>query len=149
MDDALDEALLFGYDADKVKRLAEVEALLADGVTPILDGFTARNGRTYKGQIEVKDRYQGKGIASTHEWVIYDIELDNQPDARYWPNKTTLRESTEHRCAAKTRFAPCGNWGGGIYSARDRSKSPLRPPVFLISPTASTHMPRSMALHMS
>ena len=30
-----------------------VEALLKDGRTPVLDGFTARNGRTYRGTLEV------------------------------------------------------------------------------------------------
>jgi len=44
-----------------------VQALLADGVTPILDGFTARNGRTYKGQIEV-DRDEWKLKVRSAGW---------------------------------------------------------------------------------
>ena len=44
-----------------------VRALLANGVTPVLDGFTARNGRTYRGQIEV-DRDEWKLKVQSVGW---------------------------------------------------------------------------------
>jgi DNA topoisomerase-3 len=46
---------------------AAVEALLKDGRTGVLDGFTARNGRTYRGSIEV-DREQWKLSVSSEGW---------------------------------------------------------------------------------
>jgi len=46
---------------------AAVEALLRDGQTGVLDGFTARNGRTYRGRIEV-DRDQWKLAVSSEGW---------------------------------------------------------------------------------
>jgi hypothetical protein len=44
-----------------------VRALLADGQTPILDGFTARNGRTYRGYIEL-DRDEWKLKVRSAGW---------------------------------------------------------------------------------
>ena len=46
---------------------AAVEALLRDGHTGVLDGFTARNGRTYRGSIEV-DREQWKLSVNSEGW---------------------------------------------------------------------------------
>jgi DNA topoisomerase-3 len=44
-----------------------VEALLRDGHTGALDGFTARNGRTYRGSIEI-DRDQWKLAVHSEGW---------------------------------------------------------------------------------
>ncbi len=46
---------------------AAVEALLRDGHTGVLDGFTARNGRTYRGSIEI-DREQWKLSVHSEGW---------------------------------------------------------------------------------
>lgn len=46
---------------------AAVEALLRDGHTGVLDGFTARNGRTYRGSIEI-DREQWKLSVNSEGW---------------------------------------------------------------------------------
>jgi DNA topoisomerase-3 len=44
-----------------------VEALLKDGHTGVLDGFTARNGRTYRGRIEI-DRDEWKLRVNSEGW---------------------------------------------------------------------------------
>lgn len=44
-----------------------VEALLKDGQTGVLDGFTARNGRTYRGRIEL-DRDEWKLRVNSEGW---------------------------------------------------------------------------------
>jgi DNA topoisomerase-3 len=46
---------------------AAVEALLRDGHTGVLDGFIARNGRTYRGSIEI-DRDQWKLTVNSEGW---------------------------------------------------------------------------------
>jgi DNA topoisomerase-3 len=46
---------------------AAVEALLRDGHTGVLDGFTARNGRTYRGSIEI-DRDEWKLRVNSEGW---------------------------------------------------------------------------------
>ena len=46
---------------------AAVKALLKDGVTPVLDGFAARNGRTYKGIAEI-DREEWKVVVRSQGW---------------------------------------------------------------------------------
>lgn len=60
-----------------------VRALIADGQTPILDGFTARSGRTYKGYIEVereewklKVRSAGWNDESASDIPEYDVDTD-------------------------------------------------------------------------
>ncbi|MEE2664403.1 MAG: DNA topoisomerase [Myxococcota bacterium] len=61
-----------------------VRALLADGVTRILDGFTARSGRTYRGQIEV-DRDEWKLKVRSAGWNeeaasdIPEYDIDERP----------------------------------------------------------------------
>jgi len=54
-----------------------VRALCKDGVTPVLDGFTARNGRTYRGQIEV-DREEWKLVVRSIGWN--DEATDDTPE---------------------------------------------------------------------
>ena len=67
-----------------------VSALLRDGKTGTLDGFTARNGRTYKGFIEV-DREEWKLVVKSlgynegegvSELVEYDVNPDRWVHAR-------------------------------------------------------------------
>ena len=61
-----------------------VEALLRDGVTPVLDGFTARNGRTYKGTIDI-DRDEWKLKTHSVEWnedatsELPEYDVDDKP----------------------------------------------------------------------
>ncbi|MCZ6782120.1 MAG: DNA topoisomerase [Proteobacteria bacterium] len=63
-----------------------VRALLRDGVTPTLDGFTARNGRTYKGHIEI-DRESWKLVVRSEGWNeesasdIPEYEVNTDPVA--------------------------------------------------------------------
>jgi DNA topoisomerase-3 len=60
-----------------------VKALIQDGQTPMLDGFTARSGRTYKGHIELdreewklKVRSAGWNEESASDIPEYDINSD-------------------------------------------------------------------------
>ena len=56
---------------------AAVEALLRDGHTGVLDGFIARNARTYRGSIEV-DRDQWKLTVVSEGWN--EEEASDQPE---------------------------------------------------------------------
>jgi DNA topoisomerase-3 len=66
---------------------AAVAALLKEGRTPVLDGFTARDGRTYKGVLEV-DREQWKVVVRSEGWSGEassdqpEYEVDPTPLAR-------------------------------------------------------------------
>ena len=61
-----------------------VRALLKDGKTGILDGFTARNGRTYRGTIEV-DTDEWKLVVHSEGWnedggyQLPEYEVDPDP----------------------------------------------------------------------
>ncbi|MCP5071660.1 MAG: DNA topoisomerase III, partial [bacterium] len=63
---------------------AAAQALLKDGQTGILDGFTARSGRTYKGRLEL-DRDEGKVKVISEGWNdesasdIPEYEVDTEP----------------------------------------------------------------------
>ena len=64
-----------------------VRALLRDGTSPVLDGFTARNGRTYKGVLEI-DREEWKLVVRSQGWNEEgtsdqpEYEVDTDPLAR-------------------------------------------------------------------
>jgi len=66
---------------------AAVEALLRDGHTGVLDGFIARNGRTYRGSIEI-DREQWKLTVNSEGWNEEaasdqpEYEVDTEPLGR-------------------------------------------------------------------
>ena len=100
-----------------------VEALLADGVTPILDGFTARNGRTYKGQIEV-DREELTGRIDLVGDVNGDVnvELSSEEGAMVLAARSArldlapdpdLPDDTKLWAALQTVSG--GTWGGCVY----------------------------------
>jgi DNA topoisomerase-3 len=61
-----------------------VRTLLAKGVTPTLDGFTARNGRTYRGHIEI-DRDEWKLVVRSEGWNeesasdVPEYEVNTEP----------------------------------------------------------------------
>lgn len=61
-----------------------VRALIKDGKTPILDGFTARNGRTYRGTIEL-DTEEWKLIVQSEGWnedggyQLPEYEMNTEP----------------------------------------------------------------------
>jgi DNA topoisomerase-3 len=61
-----------------------VTALIRDGRTPILDGFTARNGRTYKGTIELdtdewKLKVQSEGWNEDGGYQLPEYDVDPAP----------------------------------------------------------------------
>jgi DNA topoisomerase-3 len=61
-----------------------VTALIRDGRTPILDGFTARNGRTYKGTIELdtdewKLKVQSEGWNEDGGYQLPEYDVDPEP----------------------------------------------------------------------
>ena len=82
-----------------------VRALLAEGVTPILDGFTSRNGRTYKGQIEV-DREEWKLTVRSAGWneesasdtPEYDIDERPLGDCPAGCGSKVIETATEYSC---------------------------------------------------
>jgi DNA topoisomerase-3 len=82
-----------------------VRALLADGVTPILDGFTARSGRTYKGQIEVdrdewklKVRSAGWNEEAASDTPEYDIDERPLGDCPLGCGSKVVETATEYSC---------------------------------------------------
>ena len=61
-----------------------IRALLTDGRTPELDGFTARNGRTYRGVVEVdteewKLRVTGQGWNDDGGYQMPEYEVEPEP----------------------------------------------------------------------
>jgi DNA topoisomerase-3 len=69
---------------------AAVEALLRDGHTGVLDGFTARNGRTYRGSIEI-DR---------DEWKVNTEPLGRCPICEEFD---VVETSTQFVCAERLK----------------------------------------------
>ncbi len=63
---------------------ASAQTLLREGHTGVLDGFTARNGRTYRGHLEL-DREEGKVKVVSEGWNeesasdVPEYEVDTQP----------------------------------------------------------------------
>ncbi len=86
------------------------QAILKNGQTPILDGFTARNGRTYKGRLEL-DRDEGKVKVVSEGWNdesttdIPEYEINEEPlgSCPVCKDETVIETSTQYIC--KTRLA--------------------------------------------
>ena len=84
---------------------AAAQALLKDGQTGILDGFTARNGRTYKGRL-VLDRDEGKVKVISEGWNeesasdIPEYEVNTEPVGRCPCNEDCeiIETSTQYIC---------------------------------------------------
>ena len=87
-----------------------VRALLRDGKTAVLDGFTARNGRTYKGVIEV-DREEWKLVVRSAGWNEEgtsdqpEYEVDTDPVARcpICEEEDVVETPTQFVCAARLK----------------------------------------------
>jgi DNA topoisomerase-3 len=89
---------------------AAVEALLRDGHTGVLDGFTARNGRTYRGSIEI-DRDQWKLTVNSEGWNEEaasdqpEYEVDTEPLGRcpICEEFDVVETSTQFVCAERLK----------------------------------------------
>lgn len=82
-----------------------MRALLQNGVTPILDGFTARNGRTYRGQIEVdRDEWKlkvqsiGWNDEATNDTPEYDIDERPLGTCPVGCKRDVVETATEYTC---------------------------------------------------
>ncbi len=82
-----------------------VRALLAYGQTPILDGFTARSGRTYKGHIEInreewklKVRSAGWNEESASDIPEYEINTDPLGPCPLDCGFQAVETATEYSC---------------------------------------------------
>ncbi|MFQ5418097.1 MAG: DNA topoisomerase, partial [Myxococcota bacterium] len=86
-----------------------VRSLLADGHTGVLDGFTARNGRTYKGTIEIDHEEwklrvsslgwnEGEGVSETPE---YEVDPDPLGACGCEPASEVVETPTHFICRRK------------------------------------------------
>jgi hypothetical protein len=86
---------------------------LRDGKTGTLDGFTARNGRTYKGFIEVdRDEWklmvrslgynEGEGVS---DQVDYDVNTDPLGRCPFEEDCSIIESSTQFACERKLKEA--------------------------------------------
>ena len=86
------------------------QAILKDGQTPILDGFTARNGRTYKGRLEL-DRDEGKLKVVSEGWNeestsdIPEYEINAEPVATCpsCKQEQVIETATQYICPTRLR----------------------------------------------
>jgi DNA topoisomerase-3 len=89
-----------------------VKALLRDGKTGTLDGFTARNGRTYKGFIEV-DREEWKLVVKSlgynegegvSELVEYEVNPDPLGPCPFGEGCSIVESTTQYICERQLKF---------------------------------------------
>jgi hypothetical protein len=85
-----------------------VRILLKDGQTPVLDGFMARNGRTYKGHIEIdrdewklKVRSDGWNEESASDVPEYDVNPDPLGPCPTGCGSDVIETATEFSCAGR------------------------------------------------
>jgi DNA topoisomerase-3 len=89
---------------------AAVEALLRDGHTGVLDGFTARNGRTYRGSIEV-DRDEWKLTVNSEGWneeaasdqPEYDVNTEPLGRCPICEEFDVVETATQFSCAERLK----------------------------------------------
>ena len=85
-----------------------IEVLLKEGKTPELDGFTARNGRTYRGYLEI-DHEESKLVVRSAGWneesasEIPEYEVDEEPltGCPTCKKAQVVETSTQFICADK------------------------------------------------
>ena len=82
-----------------------VRALLKDGETPVLDGFTARNGRTYRAHIEInreewklKVRSAGWDGDSASDIPEYEVNTAPLGPCPTDPSHQVIETATEYAC---------------------------------------------------
>lgn len=82
-----------------------VKALLKDGKTGTLDGFTARSGRTYKGHIEIekeewklKVRSEGWNEESVSDIPEYEVNTDAVAKCPVCKERDVIETPTEFSC---------------------------------------------------
>jgi DNA topoisomerase-3 len=89
-----------------------VRALLRDGKTGTLDGFTARNGRTYKGFIEV-DREEWKLVVKSlgynegegvSELVEYEVNPDPLGPCPFGEGCSVVESTTQYICERQLKI---------------------------------------------
>ena len=89
-----------------------VSALLRDGKTGTLDGFTSRNGRTYKGFIEI-NREEWKLVVKSlgynegedvSELVEYEVNSDPLGRCPFEEECTVVESSTQYLCARQLKI---------------------------------------------
>jgi DNA topoisomerase-3 len=89
-----------------------VVALLRDGKTGVLDGFTARNGRTYKGAIEIdRDEWklvvrslgynEGEGVSDV---VEYEVNPDPLGRCPFGEDCSVVETTTQYLCARQFKL---------------------------------------------
>ncbi len=108
-----------------------VRALLKDGKTGVLDGFTARNGRTYKGVMEV-DREEWKVVVRSAGWNEEgtsdqpEYDVDTEPLARcpICDEHDVVETPTQFVCAERLKEEQEQEAAGG-----PRKKGEKRPKV--------------------
>jgi len=108
-----------------------VETLLKEGRTPELDGFTARNGRTYRGVLEI-DAEQGKAVVRPAGWneesasEIPEYEVDEEPlgTCPVCRNAQVVETPTQFICADKLREET--EWERLRAEAKKRGEKPPR-----------------------
>jgi DNA topoisomerase-3 len=87
-----------------------IEALLKEGRTPELDGFTARNGRTYRGYLEIDEeesklvvRSSGWNEESTSEIPEYEVNEEPLATCPACKKAQVVETSTQFICADKLK----------------------------------------------
>ena len=128
-----------------------VEALLADGVTPILDGFTARNGRTYKGQIEVdreewklKVRSAGWNEEAASDTPEYEVDERALGDCPLGCGRKIIETPTEFSCEERLEAerALAAAKAAEAKMTEDERKAAVNPPTTATPPAPRGGPPR-------
>ena len=114
-----------------------VRALIKDGKTPVLDGFTARNGRTYRGTIELdteewKLRVQSEGWNEDGGYVLPEYEMDPEPlgPCPFGGSECQVVETPTHfLCTTQLAFETAQTaWRVARKEAREKGeKQPTKP----------------------
>jgi DNA topoisomerase-3 len=92
-----------------------VRALLRDGRTPVIDGFTARSGRTYRGTIEIdrekwnlrvrSEGWSEEGVSDTPE---YDVDPEPLGRCPFDEDCNVVESPTHFVCERKLKEAERG-----------------------------------------
>ena len=114
-----------------------VRALIKDGKTPILDGFTARNGRTYRGTIEL-DTEEWKLVVQSEGWnedggyQLPEYEMNTEPldTCPFGGDECQVVETPTHfLCTTQLAFENAQTaWRAAKKEAREKGeKQPTKP----------------------